>query len=106
MMICNADFEELFPDLFQTEPDPAVQQVAGEPSVECIARWEDDGGRHLGPRAPLRCSAAVQRPAFDMERLARAGAIAAAAPAIATLVAAQTMLSAYGEMTTRQEIIA
>jgi len=30
MMICKADFEELFPDLFEPEPehDPAEQRVA------------------------------------------------------------------------------
>ena len=42
MMICKADFEELFPELFR--PSDIVKSVA-EPSARCLARWEDDGGR-------------------------------------------------------------
>jgi len=42
MMICKADFEELFPELFR--PSATVSSVA-EPSAKCLARWEDDGGR-------------------------------------------------------------
>lgn len=42
MMICKADFEELFPELFR--PGIMVSSVA-EPSAKCLARWEDDGGR-------------------------------------------------------------
>ena len=42
MMICKADFEELFPELFR--PSDMVRSVA-EPSAKCLARWEDDGGR-------------------------------------------------------------
>ncbi|KAA8606069.1 hypothetical protein AL036_16185 [Salipiger aestuarii] len=42
MMICKADFEELFPDLL----GPKVRRPsAAGPSAECVARWEDDGGR-------------------------------------------------------------
>lgn len=42
MMICKADFEELFPDLFRpTDIEPS----AAKPSAKCLARWEDDGGR-------------------------------------------------------------
>lgn len=42
MMLCKADFEELFQDLFR--PKDMVSSVA-EPSAKCLARWEDDGGR-------------------------------------------------------------
>ncbi len=45
MMICKADFEELFPALFQPEPVLAPCPKAQGPSSECIARWNDDGGR-------------------------------------------------------------
>lgn len=39
MMLCKADFEELFPELFeQPRRTPAL------PSADCVARWEDDGG--------------------------------------------------------------
>lgn len=42
MMICKADFEELFPDLFRpTDIEPS----AAKPSARCLERWEDDGGR-------------------------------------------------------------
>jgi len=39
MMLCKADFEELFPELFKQNP-----RAAAQPSVDCVARWEDDGG--------------------------------------------------------------
>lgn len=42
MMICKADFEELFPELFR--PSDMVRSVA-EPSGKSLARWEDEGGR-------------------------------------------------------------
>ncbi len=42
MMICKADFEELFPELFR--PSDLERSVA-EPGAKCLARWEDDGGR-------------------------------------------------------------
>lgn len=43
MMICKADFEELFPDLFTTVKHRRTE----EPNVQidpCIDRWKDDGG--------------------------------------------------------------
>ncbi|MBN8189995.1 hypothetical protein JF540_25245 [Salipiger thiooxidans] len=42
MMICKADFEELFPELFR--PSDMERSVA-DPGAKCLARWEDDGGR-------------------------------------------------------------
>ncbi|MCB1328517.1 MAG: hypothetical protein KDK28_03255 [Maritimibacter sp.] len=42
MMICKADFEELFPELFR--PSEVVRSV-DEPSAKRLERWEDDGGR-------------------------------------------------------------
>ena len=41
MMICRADFEDLFPLMFQPEDNDWV----AEPSALSVARWEDDGGR-------------------------------------------------------------
>lgn len=103
MMICDADFEELFPDLFQPEPAPGMQPIAKGPSAECIARWEDDGGL---PGAPRERTAPVRSPvfAYDMDGFSRAGAIAAVAPANAAYAAIRTMFSAYDEMTTRRDI--
>ena len=45
MMICRADFEELFPEMFQPRHRPTAIDVADAPSPACIARWVDDGGR-------------------------------------------------------------
>ena len=42
MMLCKADFEELFPDLFRPKD---IEPSAARPSARCLARWEDDGGR-------------------------------------------------------------
>lgn len=36
MMICKADFEELFPEIFPSEPCNAPKA-----KVACLARWED-----------------------------------------------------------------
>ncbi|MBT52721.1 MAG: hypothetical protein CMF72_04845 [Mameliella sp.] len=105
-MICNADFDDLFPALFQPEHVPAVQPTAKAPSAACIARWEDDGGRHL-PTAPQVRAAPPRRPAFgsDIERMVMAGAIAATAPAVATYAAASAMLSAYDTMHPRRSVM-
>ena len=45
MMICNADFEELFPDLFARKANGGSSARHDAPSKTCVARWEDDGGR-------------------------------------------------------------
>ncbi len=42
MMICKADFEELFPECFASQIQ--IRHEAAAPSQACIARWEDDGG--------------------------------------------------------------
>ncbi|MBK0328411.1 hypothetical protein I5535_14065 [Rhodobacteraceae bacterium F11138] len=106
MMICAADFEELFPDLFAPEPAFVVRPAANAPSAECIARWEDDGGSHA-EIAPSRRNAPARSPAskYDIERMATAGAIAATAPAVATYAAASALFSAYDHMTARREVI-
>ena len=41
MMLCKADFEELFPELFPRENQATLSPA---PSADCVARWEDDGG--------------------------------------------------------------
>lgn len=43
MMICKADFEELFPHLFTREAQPKIETTL-VPTDACIARWYDDGG--------------------------------------------------------------
>lgn len=106
MMICAADFEELFPDLFQPATASAAQPKAKAPSTECIARWEDDGGLHIQAAPPPR-SAPVRSPTSDygIARMTTAGAIAATAPAVATYAAASALFSAYDHMTTRRNVM-
>lgn len=41
MMICKADFEDLFPEIFLPRD---IGGSTAEPSAACLARWEDDGG--------------------------------------------------------------
>ncbi len=43
MMICRADFEDLFPHLFAPKARPVAKKVQIQ-KVACIARWKDDGG--------------------------------------------------------------
>lgn len=90
MMICKADFEELFPDFFQSEPAPAVNQMTRLPSVECITRscW----------MAPARMS----RNGSILPLFSRADAMVATMPAAAAFAAAWTMLSAYERVKTYQ----
>lgn len=83
MMICNADFDELFPDLF-CRPLTAAAPRAPEPG--CLARWEDDGGRIPAPQRP-RAAPSVPR------RAVRAGA---SDPLIAGLAAAMIPAAILG----------
>lgn len=101
MMICKADFEELFPDLFQPEPNPDTPRMAKPANARCIARWEDDGGRSLPARQRGRMEfGRISQRGSNIPELARAGAMGATMPVAAALAAAWTMLSAYGPMKT------
>lgn len=93
-MICKADFEELFPDLFQPEPASATPEKAKPVSAACIARPEGDGAPILHARQDRRIS--LHCP--EMPVSARSGAMTATMPATAAIAAAWTMLSAYGSM--------
>ena len=53
MIICKADFEELFPEIFAPEPHLSPKLKVHQPSAECLRRWEDDGG-HFGA-SPQPC---------------------------------------------------
>lgn len=46
MMMRKENFDQLFPEALQLAADISH---AGEPSAECLARWEDDGGRAAPP---------------------------------------------------------
>ncbi len=52
MMICKADFQELFPDLFAVDP---VDRLHPKPDVLAkggLARWGNDGGQSGPLTAP------------------------------------------------------
>lgn len=90
MMICNADFDELF---------PAAASEVPEPSAACIARWEDDGGRAFA-RSALEKAPTV-RSAHDGYRIAdpaRVGLAFATMSAAATYGAAWIMFTTYDQM--------
>ena len=97
MMICNADFEDLFPHLFKPEPAFAARQKTTSPSASCIARWEDDGGQSKPATRPSQV-VSERRSQFgsDMRNFARADNLAATMPAAAAYAAAWTMPSGYG----------
>ncbi|AZQ68684.1 hypothetical protein EF888_17045 [Silicimonas algicola] len=60
MMICKADFEDLFPLMFQ--PEDKVWVV--EPSAKALARWEDDGGRAAPVEPSCRPATNCSRPLY------------------------------------------
>ncbi|WP_193143306.1 hypothetical protein [Meridianimarinicoccus sp. MJW13] len=99
MMICRADFEELFPELFPAEPAPEVSQVAMPDSASISARPDDNAGK----RRPSPWQGRVvsdREPHHDPDNLGNAseGAAAAVMPAAMAYAAAWTMLSALGSM--------
>lgn len=65
MMICKADFEELFPRVThpgRQRPSAATHFLRPAP---CILRWEDEGGRVSGlppRRAAASCGSEPDRP--------------------------------------------
>lgn len=105
MMICKADFEELFPHLFKPDPEPEADLA---PEVQTAAEGADlaritapaEGGAlplALDPRAP----AVPRRGAdygYDVEDIALAGAVAATMPAMATYAAARNVFTAFEQM--------
>ena len=46
MMICKADFEELFPEIFKSK-GPAATAADPLPDDGCIDRWKDGAGRYV-----------------------------------------------------------
>lgn len=45
MMICKADFQDLFPETFPADPEADAKPAARPPNRPGLARWEDEGGR-------------------------------------------------------------
>lgn len=99
MMICKADFEDLFPHLFQPQPAPVPARAAKPQALACIARWENEGGR-TGP-VPQDRSPPDQAPASRSDAStppAGAGKGFSTMPAAAAYAAAWAMLATYDRM--------
>lgn len=47
MMICKADFEELFPEIFVSGSNNGLNASVQQPNAERSVRWEDDDGGRL-----------------------------------------------------------
>ncbi|MBB05167.1 MAG: hypothetical protein CML03_06585 [Pseudooceanicola sp.] len=70
-MISMTDFEDLSPEIFPSRG----------PSADCVARWEDDGGRPAErPAASGRTADAVHIPPASVSIVARAAGLWAARP--------------------------
>lgn len=61
MMISNADFEELFPALFQPEPARATRPKSKVPGAVRVARRDGDGGRPAASTRGSKPQAATAR---------------------------------------------
>ena len=100
MMLCKADFDEIF-SCGQKRTD-AAKSASGPayPGNACLARWEDDGGRVLPypSRGRAQVARRVQRP-LPVSHPMRAGLALATMPVAAAYGAAWTMLSTYHRMT-------
>ncbi len=87
MMICDADFQDLFPDLFPPSPQDATPKDA---SKTCLARGEDDGGRAHDAIPPRQAS--IARTGYRLPDQMRAGPALAMMPAFSIALA---MMSAF-----------
>jgi hypothetical protein len=107
MMICKADFDELFPCARQQAPsagetqapEQKLTQKPASPSAACLARWEDDGGADDGVPGRIRPKARrpVSRAAVRSDPM-EAGFMLASMPAVAAYGAAMTMLASLAMM--------
>ena len=99
MMICDADFDELFPNLKSPERQDVPAHRAGAPSEASIARREDDRGK--APRFASRHDSARARredQGYGLPDPAWAGIAIAMMPTMAAYGATSAMIAAYGKM--------
>lgn len=99
MMICKADFEELFPATFKPKLRSSTVLALPEPAPACIARWEDDGGRTtpVTVRPGLR-SVHPSHYGSRMAAPARTGIAVSMFPAMAAYGATAAMLSTFAKL--------
>ena len=100
MMICDADFDELFSPMDETMRRAAPFPGVLSPGTACIARWEDDGGRtpagqEPGKPATVRTGRSISRKPDPTT----AGLALAMMPAAAAYGAAWSALVTYDRMT-------
>ncbi len=100
MMICDADFDELFPPMAQPKRQNVRARRPVTPGKPCIARWEDDGGRtsHILPRRKTVIAHSGHH-GYRLPDPRRASVAIAMMPAMAVYGAMATMLTAYGKIT-------
>ncbi len=101
MMLCDADFDEIFaPEIRPRPPVPAPAAMARlpqRPEPGSLARWEDDGGR-VSPAPRSHAAPRLVYPANHGYRTAGpalAGMALAMVPAVAAYGAASAVLARY-----------
>ncbi len=100
MMLCNADFDEIFASAQQRADHMRPAASFPSPGAACLARWEDDGGRTLPHLSRGKAHAARRdRGQISASHPMRVGMALATMPAAAAYGAAWTMLSTYDRMT-------
>lgn len=102
MMLCKADFEEIFPELFKPTKCALAETSVAANHPACIARWEDEGGRISDKMrhrsAPVSGTAGYGYAVPDPMGMAFA---LATMPVAAAYGAAWTMLSSFDRMAKR-----
>ncbi len=100
MMLCKADFDELFPNMFDPGQRPLAALSSAAPDIACITRWEDDGGRTLAiqPR-PMAVAAKARHYGYNPRDPGQTGLILAMMPVTAAVGAAYAMIAAWDRQT-------
>ena len=100
MMICNADFDELFPATARAGDRATPAPGSRSPDQTCLARWEDDGGR-TRPVRPPRSRRSALPAGFGRARPdpVRAGMAFAMLPVLIASGVTSAMLAAQGGQT-------
>ena len=99
MMICDADFDELFPRTARPFRRYTAHSEPASPDRASLARWQDDGGKT--PAAPPQSKTARAlhtHHGFRLPNPARAGIVVAMMPGMAAFGATSAMLAAYERM--------
>ncbi|WP_157056432.1 hypothetical protein [Pseudorhodobacter aquimaris] len=63
MMICKADFQELFPDLFPAPPPSSEKAIISQSDGGGLTRKNDGGEQHCGANRLFACHPPMPRQA-------------------------------------------